>query len=267
MNRAALFWGSLILLFGLFLLLESLGIIEDINAFGLVFAIFLIFRGVWGLLGRMRGSSGKGEQNSLPLEGALTAKLRIEPGIGKLRLGASENPDNLYEGYFGGGFKLYQKREGDLLYAKLQMPGERIFMIFPGESLEWEVGVNKLTPMTIFVENGIGESQIDLSGIEVEKFTLSAGLGASKLTLPIRAGTTQIRVKGGIGLVEIKIPSEVAAKIRVERGLGAFNIDRSRFPRMDGAYISPNYDQADNKVEVKVSTGIGSICTNIDILP
>ena len=259
MNRAALFWGSLILLFGLFLLLESLDIIEDINAFGAVFAIFLIAMGVWLLLGRGRLDKVRGEWNALPLGGAMKAKLRIEPGIGKLRLRASENPGNLYEGYFGGGLELSHKREDDLLKAKLHMPGEKIFMIFPGESLEWEVGVNKSLPVTIDVENGIGESQIDLTGLDVEKFTLNAGIGASNLTLPVRTGTTQIRVEGGIGVIEIKIPSEVAAKIRVERGLGAVQVDKTRFPRMEGAYVSPNYEQADCKVEVRASTGIGSI--------
>jgi hypothetical protein len=57
----------------------------------------------------------------------------------------------------------------------------------------------------------------------------------------------------------VRIPDGVAASIRASGGISSTRVDRNRFPRSAGRYQSPDYEQAENRVELKVSTGVGSI--------
>jgi hypothetical protein len=52
----------------------------------------------------------------------------------------------------------------------------------------------------------------------------------------------------------------VAAQIRHRGGLSTFTIDQSRFPQVDeGVYRSPDYDTAQNRVDLDIETGVTTI--------
>jgi hypothetical protein len=51
----------------------------------------------------------------------------------------------------------------------------------------------------------------------------------------------------------------VAADIRVESGLADINIDQTRFPRTGKHYISPDYETAANKIDLRLETGVSSV--------
>jgi hypothetical protein len=42
-------------------------------------------------------------------------------------------------------------------------------------------------------------------------------------------------------------------------GLGALNVDRSRFPKRDGFYESADYAAAANRVEMRVDGGVAAV--------
>jgi hypothetical protein len=42
-------------------------------------------------------------------------------------------------------------------------------------------------------------------------------------------------------------------------GLGALNVDQSRFPKRDGFYESADYAAAANRVEMRVDGGVGAV--------
>jgi hypothetical protein len=51
----------------------------------------------------------------------------------------------------------------------------------------------------------------------------------------------------------------VAARIRTGGGLTATSVDQSRFPRAGKVYQSPDYDTAQNRADIKIEMGAGSI--------
>jgi hypothetical protein len=59
--------------------------------------------------------------------------------------------------------------------------------------------------------------------------------------------------------VTVRVPSGVAARIRIRGGLAGIKVDQNRFPRMGDTYQSADYDTAPNKVDVDIETGVGSV--------
>jgi hypothetical protein len=55
------------------------------------------------------------------------------------------------------------------------------------------------------------------------------------------------------------VPAGVAARIRSDSGLVDFRVDQERFPRTGDYYQSPDYDEAEHKVDLHVEMGVGSV--------
>lgn len=59
--------------------------------------------------------------------------------------------------------------------------------------------------------------------------------------------------------MKIELPEEVAGKISVQSGLSSVAINPRRFPLSGSYYISPDYDMVQNRIEISVETGVGSV--------
>jgi len=47
--------------------------------------------------------------------------------------------------------------------------------------------------------------------------------------------------------------------VRFEGALGSVSVDQNRFPRTGAVYQSPDYDTAQNRIDIEVQAGIGSL--------
>lgn len=265
MRKSTLFWGVILVLVGILLLLNSLGFLA-VNVWNLIWPLFLIALGLWMLWGVLVGPrSVEAEDVAIPLEGAGRARVRIHHGAGRLRVGAGAGPGELVTGTFSGGLDYRARRDGDVLDVEMRTPAG-IFPHFvmpwnwgPGGMLDWSFGLNSETPLSLDLETGASDTWLDLAGLRVTDLRLQTGASATDLTLPANAGHTRVEIGAGAASVTIRVPSGVAARIRVKAGLAEINVDTRRFPRLGDVYQSANYDTAPNKVDVDVETGVGSV--------
>jgi hypothetical protein len=51
----------------------------------------------------------------------------------------------------------------------------------------------------------------------------------------------------------------VAAQIEAEAGMAEVTVDRARFPRAGKAYRSVDYETADNRLNLTIHVGMGSV--------
>ena len=264
-TNARLFWGILLVLVGVLLTLNSLGIL-DVNIWGLVWPLFLIFLGVWILWGFFFARpSWEAEEVSIPLDGASRARVHVKHGAGRLQVDGSAGLGELVDGTFGGGLDHRVSREGDTLDARMRLPvGTFPNFAFPwawgpAQTLDWTFGLSTEIPLSLEIETGAGEAWLDLSDLSVTDLRLQTGASATDLTLPVSAGYTRVKISAGAASVKVRVPSGVAARIRVSGALAGITVDRGRFPREGGVYQSPDYDTAPDKVDVEIDTGVGSI--------
>lgn len=265
MRKSTLFWAVILILVGLLLLLSNLGLL-DVDIWSLIWPLLLIAFGLsilWGVL--FGGPSVETEEVAIPLEGASQARVRVKHGAGRLRVDASAGQDNLISGTFGGGLEHRERRDGDTLNVEMRLSGRAFPDIFfpwmwgPGSMLDWTFGLNGRVPLSLQVEAGAGEARLDLTELQVTDLRLQTGASSTSLTLPANAGHTRAKIEAGAASVTVRVPPDVAARIRAEGGLASINVDRNRFPREGGLYRSPDYDTAANKVDLHIEAGVGSI--------
>lgn len=86
---------------------------------------------------------------------------------------------------------------------------------------------------------------------------MNTGIGQATLTLPGQ-GRLRAEVNGGIGETIIFIPVGMAARIKVDTGLGGIQVT-GNYQRQGDVYLSPGYDTAENRVDLDVDGGMGKI--------
>jgi hypothetical protein len=259
MNRNTLFWGFVFIMAGLIFLLSNLGIIM-IDAWSILFPLFLISLGIWVLLGVIFRKQGTGQNVSIALDEVVAAHVKFEHGAGRLSLSSGGGPEELLSGVFQGGVDYLKKREGDSLKVKIRASEHNFpFFWLPGEGLNWKVGLNKDIPLSLDIKTGASECDINLADLQVTRFILGTGASSSNITLPAKVGFTRAKIESGAASVKIKVPENVAARIAVKSGLSGIEVDQNRFPPYQGAYQSENYNTAAYKVDMEIDMGVGHV--------
>jgi hypothetical protein len=265
MRSGSLFWAAVLVLVGILLLFNNLGIIT-VDVWGLIWPLFLIVLGLWALWAAFFGRrSVETEEAAIPLEGATQARVLVKHGAGRLRVDSIAASGDLLTGTFGGGLERRVRREGDVLDVEMRMP-PTVFspFVFPwtwggGSALDWTFGLNGEVPLTIKFDTGAGDARLDLTDLRVTDLKLQTGASSTDLTVPANAGHTRAKIDAGAASIIVRVPPGVAARIRAGGGLASVSVDRNRFPRQGGVYESPDYETASNKVDLRIDTGVGSI--------
>ncbi len=261
MSRDNLFWGLLLLLAGAILLGNNLGYFSfDAR---ILWPLFIILLGVYILIGRSYSDRNyKAEEISLPLDGATEALVRIEHGAGSLRISGAAKNGNLFSGRFHN-MELTSDKSGKRLTARMRPSFRDGFVFFPWNwerhGLEWDFSLNPDIPLTLDIDTGASDNNLNLSAIKLAKLDLDTGASSNHIILPEKGGHSRVEISSGASSMDITIPKGVAADIRVESGLADINIDQTRFPRSGKHYISPDYDAAANKIDLRLETGVSSV--------
>jgi hypothetical protein len=255
MRRNA-FWGIVLIVVGILFLADSTGLI-DVDVWGALWALVILAAGVWLLLrfAFTRELKDTGSVN-IPLEGASQANISLRHGAGRFSLTGGAEPGDMISGTYNGRLAYKAKRIGETIEVKAR---EETWMFPFAEPRHWSLRCSDQIPIALKVNSGASEARIDLTVLNVSDLWLSTGVSDAQVTLPASAGFTKVKIDSGVGSIRVRIPDGVAASIRASGGVASTRVDRNRFPRSAGRYQSPDYEQAENRVELKVSTGVGSI--------
>ena len=108
-------------------------------------------------------------------------------------------------------------------------------------------------------ETGASESHLELSALRLSKLSVKTGASSTSLTMPAHpVGTCPVRIEGGATSIEAKVPEGTEAFIRSESGLAETQVDRARFLPVPGGHQTAGYAGASDRLEIKVSVGLGS---------
>ena len=70
---------------------------------------------------------------------------------------------------------------------------------------------------------------------------------------------TNVKAEAGAASVTFEVPAGVAVRIRNRMALGSSQIDESRFPRVGDIYQSLDYATAENRIDMDIQGGVGSV--------
>jgi hypothetical protein len=258
--RNRLFWPLLLIVFGVLLLLDNFNLLPG-SAWNYLWPIVLIFLGASLLLSR--GAQPEPVEDATTLEGARSGRISFKHGAGELVVHGGAPADLLYSGLFAGGVEKRLDRQHDRLSVTLaartpdwfRWPGA----MFGSRGLNWDVRLNEAVPLALSLESGASAARLDLANVRVTDLKVETGASSTNVVLPARAGHTLARINSGAAAVDITVPEGVAARIRGTMAVGSLDVDQRRFPRANGAYESPDFVTAENRVDLQVEGGVGSV--------
>ncbi len=257
MRRDNIFWGSALILFGLLLFLQAQHLIE--NVFTYFWPLALILVGGWMILSvYWRGETSSEEMFSIPLNAAKSAKFNFSHGAGQIEISGGAPVGQALVGTAAIGMNHKNQLNGDRLEVKVEAGPSFVPFVGPSQGV-WKFQLTQEIPLTLVVEAGASQIDIDLKDVLATRVELKTGASSSNITMPAR-GASLLDVEAGAASVNIRVPEATAARIRVREGVTAINVDTNRFPRLDsGMYQSSNFDTAVDRAEINVQSGLGSV--------
>lgn len=238
-------------------LLEDLGVVKD-NDTLLPFIVIAIGLGLMlsAVTGRGPGAS-EPVSEQVPLEGATSARVRIDHGAGRLTVRSHHGGVNLLEGSFAGGVDVNVHRDGARAEAVLS-PVRHVGRLGRRLPLDWTITLSLLVPLDLELHSGADTAELDLSDLSVERLDVETGASRTIISLPT-SGRPQVRIRGGAADIRVSVPTRVAAQIAVREGASRVKVDELRFPKVGDRYRSSDFDDAQHRVEIQIDAGAASV--------
>jgi hypothetical protein len=257
MRRDNVFWGGVLILFGVLFLLQAQGLIN--NVFSLFWPILLILVGGWMVVNVFwKPAFSANETFSIPLQEAKSVQYKFSHGAAQIEITGGAPAGMAIVGASAAGMNYRSKLDGDRLNVKVEAGPSLIPFIGPNDGV-WRYQLTQTVPVILKIEAGASKLDINLQDVLAPHIELKTGASNVNMTLPAH-GVSLLDVEAGAASINLRVPDAAAARIRVRDGVAATNIDLSRFPRLDsGIYQSPNFDTTADRTEIIAQAGLGSI--------
>ncbi len=191
------------------------------------------------------------------------AVANLNPAVGDLTVAANpESGSILLDGAL-------HKRQGEIVYQNdsiangigtitLRSEGVQAFLPDNNASWGWNLDFSPAVSWTLNADMGVGEINLDLTGLAIQELDVNMGVGEITVILPEK-GDFSASISGAIGEMVILVPQELAVRIESDTGLANLNVPAD-FSNQDDTYLSPGYEAgAANQVLLDLSQAIGSI--------
>ena len=193
-------------------------------------------------------------------EGRFSFNLRSMHRVGIRR----ERQNNWLRLSFSDAVPLSLKVNAGVGDARLSLSGMKL------SHIEFEAGVGgarisayepNLIPCDfIRLKNGVGGfDAVGLGNLNFRDFEFEGGVGGANLDFSGEwKQNAEIRIKVGVGVVNVRMPRDVGVKVEAEKHFLS-GVHLEGFSFRDSYYYSENYDKAAIKVSVQVETGVGGL--------
>jgi len=200
------------------------------------------------------------DTETIDLGSAEFADVKLDMGVGELRLQGGANA--LMEGHFRYNIEHWKPE------VEYRVTGSRgVLTVKQGKSRRmhvgrkkniWDVSLNDDVPIDLFVDCGVGESDLDLRGLTLKSLEIDMGIG--ELTVDLAGELKRdldIVIDCGIGSTTIFLPENVGVRARVDHGIGSVNA--RGFKKRGGVYTNDAYGETEVTIDIEIDSGIGSL--------
>ena len=254
------FWPVLIIIVGFGILLRRY------NAWLVSLLILVILGGCLGIAISQHGPSLPGgiatESYTVPFNDMERAEIEIDFSAGSITIGSLlpgspnfiEADSQVRNGR--GTMDVDFRQEGGEGGLRLSTTNQQFW---DDGGIRWEINLTRDIPLVISIESAASNVVLDLSRLQVTELRLDVDAGNCQVTMPSSAGTSDIEIDSDAANIEITIPEGVAARIHVDTNLSICEVDTSRFPGHGDYYVSPDFDSAENRIEMAIECDIGRV--------
>jgi hypothetical protein len=257
MKRDSIFWGVVLVLFGVLFLLQNAGFIT--NVFALFWPLILILVGGWIVLGVFwKPGLDSVETFSVPLGAAKSVRYRFSHGAAQIHITGGAPEGQAIVGSSAVGMNFHSHSDGDRLEVKVDTGPSFLPFIGPSGG-EWRYQITREVPVSLILEAGASSFDIDLVDSMASEIALKVGASTANVTLPAQ-GVSRLEIEGGAASFNVRVPEGTAARINSVEGFTSLNIDTNRFPQLESrVYQSPDFDTSPNRADIRLRAGVGSL--------
>jgi len=206
-------------------------------------------------------TGGESIRESMP--DASRAEVVLDYGAGTLHVDALSESNDLISGtvrlHRGERIERSSEVNDGTAYVTLKSRGQAVGPIFGpwGSNEGWTLGLSRDLPIRLRVDVGLGQASIDARRLKLTYLDVDPGIGQTIVILPER-GQLEVRVDGGIGEVIVRVPEGMSLRAEIDSGLGTSSAP-SGYRHEGKVYTSPDYGEAENRVDLVASVGIGQV--------
>jgi hypothetical protein len=199
---------------------------------------------------------------SHPLVGVNNGSIEITAHAGNLLVHPLTDPDNLVLG----SVQLLRSQNLDSDYSIqdgtasviIQSQGTDRFPL-PSTSprSEWDIQVNQQIPLMLDITLLTGQSEIDLTDLTLESFTIATMVGNSQIVLPASMNGDG-EISGAIGMMTVLVPNDAPVRFQIDRGITALQIP-PEFTQDGDLVYSPAAQRSNQWMDIRLNQPIGRI--------
>jgi hypothetical protein len=127
-----------------------------------------------------------------------------------------------------------------------------------GSKYEWNLSFNNHVPLDLRVELGAGKSTLLLGELSLTNLEVETGVGETTIDLNGEWKQDLVaKIEGGIGQLNVHLPSDTAIAVEAEKGIGTVKVDGLR---QDGKrYVNDAFGKTTPTLRIHIEAGIGEI--------
>lgn len=143
--------------------------------------------------------------------------------------------------------------------ASFQFSTERMGMMPMGrDSYSYDFKLGNKALWDIEVDCGAIDSNFDLAGIPVSSLDIDSGAADIEIQMGSLQKDSTININSGASDISIAVPSTSGVRVYIDAALKSNNLDSLGWSKKNDYYESPNYAQAENKINIELNTGVGN---------
>ena len=192
------------------------------------------------------------------------AHVTIRATAGKLWVGNGAGPQNLAEGNIQvAKHETYRQDysvtdgEGDFVLTSGDKKAFPFVILGPTRQLEWKISLNSDVPIKLSSQLTIGELRTNLSGLEIESFSMETIIGKSVVFLP-ENGDFEGDIKLVIGELIIYVLKDTPIQIETDTALTSVTYPDD-YTKIENVILSPQAENAGELIKLAIEQSIGKV--------
>lgn len=260
MKKSNIFWGAILILAGGIFFLNGKNMLPG-NPLDYLWQVFLILMGGWIIINsQWKRKNFDGEIVSIALNGAKQSRIQINHGAGRLNINSGTNKGNILTYSSEGTIQHYTSYVGNNLDVRLSPTSNILPLVGLGEGFNWNLRLNDEIPTTLIIETGACNAYLNLIDLKITDLRLSTGVSKSTILLPSTIQRSKVLINAGVASLDIHIPKNIKARIRIKEGLTSLSIDKNHFIRTGvNSYQSIDFNNSEYQTDINIESGVGSI--------
>lgn len=287
-DMSRIFWGMLLVIIGLLILLDNLNIVEvhfdNLWAYWPLLIVgwgvsLLNIKGTWwslvsallliGSLGLLAWAAvgmvpvrqvDDGVQSRQVDTGDKIERLdvTVKAGAGNLRID-SRDSDVPVEAVLRSNFttlKVGSRIDDGTQKVDVSAEGSRVWWIGSLRN-DLDLHLTRQLPVYLSVDTGASDLDADLSGVKLERLDIDAGANSSLITLGDLVDLVEVQISAGASSLTFRVPQDSGVSVNLDKGLSSQDLAGLE-DKGGGLYETVDYDSATKKIAIRGDIGVTS---------